>query len=202
MRKSVLSLFAFSVALAAQTLTPTVSPTSVVAGKPSTLTLTYAPGATPAAAVQWSFVAPTGGAIGTWTAGAASTAAGKTVTCGSIVCVDYGLNQNVLGAGALASVTVTPPSTARGPLTLTIAAPLSADAQGNALSTTAVTVTLIALSPFDLNGDGKVDAADLIIAVNQVIGLQPCTTADFNGDGVCNVQDLVLLIADSFSANP
>jgi hypothetical protein len=45
---------------------------------------------------------------------------------------------------------------------------------------------LATTSPCDLNQDGKVNAADVQLAVNMTLGLIPCT-ANIGGAGVCNV---------------
>ena len=50
-----------------------------------------------------------------------------------------------------------------------------------------------AANPFDLNGSGCVDGADLGIFVTQ--WGQPGGFADFNGDGLVTAADLGLLIA-------
>ncbi len=46
----------------------------------------------------------------------------------------------------------------------------------------------------DLNGDGVVNALDLQLSVNAVLGLRPCGNGDLNGDGVCNVIDVQRVI--------
>lgn len=40
----------------------------------------------------------------------------------------------------------------------------------------------------DLNGDGKIDAKDVQIAINQSLGMAPCTTADGTGCDIGYVQ--------------
>ena len=46
----------------------------------------------------------------------------------------------------------------------------------------------------DLNGDGVVDGSDVTIAINQALGLSPCTSADLDKSGVCNVIDVQRVI--------
>jgi hypothetical protein len=41
-------------------------------------------------------------------------------------------------------------------------------------------------SPCDLNQDGTINTADVLLAINMTLGSVPCT-ADFFGAGVCNV---------------
>jgi hypothetical protein len=43
--------------------------------------------------------------------------------------------------------------------------------------------------PGDFNGDGVVDVIDLLILVNEVLGLSPCID-DVTGDGRCDVSDV------------
>ena len=50
-------------------------------------------------------------------------------------------------------------------------------------------------NPCDLNGDGKVDSADVDIAIKAALGTVPNMQADLNGDGVVNALDVQLLIA-------
>lgn len=47
-------------------------------------------------------------------------------------------------------------------------------------------------SSFDLNGDGTVTIADLLLEVGQVLGV--CSNGDFNGDGLCTIADVELLV--------
>ena len=48
----------------------------------------------------------------------------------------------------------------------------------------------------DLNMDGMVNIQDVILLVNNVIGISAdFSCADFNGDGDINIQDIVLLVA-------
>jgi len=42
----------------------------------------------------------------------------------------------------------------------------------------------------DLNGDGVVNMLDVQIAINQVIGISPCTNADLIGTGTCTAMDV------------
>lgn len=61
----------------------------------------------------------------------------------------------------------------------------------------AVVPTLVAqaaTSPCDLNGDGVVNVADVQIAINEVLGLAPCTM-NLDGTGVCDVADVQRVIA-------
>jgi len=42
----------------------------------------------------------------------------------------------------------------------------------------------------DLNRDGVVNIADVQLAINQSLGILPCTSADLDADGVCNITDV------------
>lgn len=60
----------------------------------------------------------------------------------------------------------------------------------------AVVPTLVAqssTSPCDLNGDGVVNATDVQIAVNEALGLSPCTM-DLDGTGSCDIADVQRII--------
>jgi hypothetical protein len=57
----------------------------------------------------------------------------------------------------------------------------------------APTIAAIAEShPWDVNGDGLVDFADLMF-VGKHIGEKSATAADVNGDGLVNIADLILV---------
>lgn len=46
----------------------------------------------------------------------------------------------------------------------------------------------------DLNDDGLVNVIDIQLAINQTLGLSPCTNGDIVGDGQCNVVDVQRII--------
>jgi hypothetical protein len=52
----------------------------------------------------------------------------------------------------------------------------------------------------DLNGDGVVNAADVQLAANAVIGLGACVFGDLNGNGICDVADLQRVINAALGA--
>jgi len=190
--------------VAAQSLVPSAAQNTVTAGKPLTITAAYTSGGTfGAAALEWSLGAGTG-VIGAWTAGASATAAGKSVTCSTAgtVCVLAGLNTNILATGPVASTTVTFPAATRGSQAIAISGASGADAVPNGFTVSGNTINVTVTSPFDLDGSGKVDAADLILVIQQILGITPCTTADFDGDGKCDVVDLMRFVADALSATP
>ncbi len=49
-------------------------------------------------------------------------------------------------------------------------------------------------SPCDLNADGVVNVADVMIAINQALGTAACTNAALQGNGQCNVVDVQRVI--------
>jgi hypothetical protein len=51
-----------------------------------------------------------------------------------------------------------------------------------------------ASSACDLNGDGKIDALDVQIAISQALGTTVCGTAALTGNGQCNVVDIQRVI--------
>lgn len=189
----------------AQTLTPNMTPIALVAGSATAVPvqLNFISGIDPIAALEWSTVFPAS-IGGTWTAGTAITAANKTLACSvtGTICIAYGLNQNIIATGVAGVLQLLAASSVRGPQTVTIGGGLGAgvSALGVAVSTSNLLVTVY--SPFDLNQDGKVDALDLALVIQQAIGVTVCGTADFNHDGVCNVLDVVALVVDSLSPTP
>jgi hypothetical protein len=49
-------------------------------------------------------------------------------------------------------------------------------------------------SPYDLNGDGKVDILDVQIVVSQVIGTAVCSTGDVDKSGKCDLIDVQTVV--------
>ena len=97
----------------AQQSTLSLSSGSSVPGGSATLSLSLAiSGGEQPASVQWTMTYPPSDISGvTVAAGAGDSGASKTVSCssssGSTICVTYGMNANVIGAGVLATATFT-----------------------------------------------------------------------------------------------
>ena len=198
-----LIFFLFAAACFGQAATLTVSgPASAKVGSTVTLTVS-ATGVTStgAAAILWGVTPPTGFVISAATAGSVATAAGKTLTCGpgNAYCVVAGLNQTVIGIGTLATYTITIPATAAGGSTPFPLIGLSAATPG-ALAlvlTPGPTYALTVVAKADLNGDGKVDGADMTLMLNEVLASRTNPSAcvdDQNGDGQCDAVDLMIVV--------
>jgi hypothetical protein len=179
------------------TLTPSVPGAGVYPGASVALnvSLTGSAGLN-IAGLQWSLASPLGAS--TAFSGAASQAASKTVMCampaGTLICLSVGLNVNTISDGVVAQITVTiPANQPPGPLTQVLSATYAANAAGSNVPITAgPLVTLNVLSHCDLNGDGIVNNADLLIAISQIEGVTACTTANINqAPGGCTVMDAV-----------
>jgi hypothetical protein len=102
------------------------------------------------------------------------------------------------GGGILSAASAVTNAQGLATVTLTLgatAAPTTVVASSGTLAGSPITLT--ATDVYDLNGDGVVNAADVQIAVNQALGLAPCTNGDVNKDGVCNVIDVQKVIAAS-----
>lgn len=174
--------------LAAQTLT-------VRPGNAVTVTVNY--NASDAAGLQWAMTFPAGVAI-TPSVGTAAAAASKTLTCGvnSTPCLVFGINQNLMTAGQVASYSLAfPGSTVPGPAIVTLSAPLGAKPNASSIAVTAgppLTITVLRIE--DLNGDGVVNTQDVQLSVDQVIGTTGCGTGDINSDGRCDLFDVLLVV--------
>jgi len=48
--------------------------------------------------------------------------------------------------------------------------------------------------PGDVNGDGAINALDVVATINAVPGIQPLPAADVNNDGAVNALDVVFVI--------
>lgn len=163
---SLLMLAGFAVGqtpLSSLTLTgPAVAP----AGASVTVTIGLLNGTGPAA-LQWDMSGlPTGATI-------TSTVTGKTATCNATRCVLVATTPvSASGAaaipdGPIATITYTQPATA-APQALT--ATLGATPAGAALAVTApASLTIPVQSRCDLNGDGKTDATDIGIALQDAL---------------------------------
>jgi hypothetical protein len=66
--------------------------------------------------------------------------------------------------------------------------------QWNGASWTAQPRTSTTSASCDLNSDGTVNVIDVQLAVNQAIGIAPCTSADLDQKGTCNVIDVQRVI--------
>ncbi len=192
-----LVLFLFTLrGLSAQSLSLSAvqSPTSRLV---VTLHVIYSTPAADVAGLQWSLALPAGVTV-TEIPGNADNAASKTLACRTdgTMCIVYGVNQTMIGSGDVAVYTITfPANTPPGNYTFTLAGIQGVTLADLPLAVAAgapLTVTL--LSNFDLNSDGKVDALDVGLAVQQALGKTACNTADFNGDGACNLFDVQAII--------
>lgn len=191
-------LFLISVFAAAQSLTLSLSPASVQAGGSTTLTITYADSSPSSnmAAVQWTLSLPAGLTAGAYTAGAALTTAVKPVNCGTLACVAAGdgstLNDTVIGSGIIATVPLAVASTTTpGALSISLTALGATSTNPSTVTVTVSPVTETVLSRYDLNGDGVVNATDVGIMLNEVIGTTTCSGQSLNvGDGKCDAVDL------------
>ena len=97
----------------------TLSPAATTQGGTVSLNLNFTPSGTQPAALQWNFTYSSSDIVSIGvTAGAATTAAAKTISCrgssGTYACVAAANNTNTIGAGAAAILTVTLSSTAAG----------------------------------------------------------------------------------------
>ena len=134
--------------------------------------------------------------------GAASSSANKGVFCNTpqSMCLVTGLtgpigaqqvSNNAYGDGVIATINMTvPANTPAGVQQLSVVGALAAAQQGWFVAIAdAPAFQLTVLSLCDLNGDGKTDANDVTIIVNQATQKAPCAN-DLTGDGVCDAQDV------------
>jgi len=189
MKLTLLSLI-FAALAFGQTLTLT-GPAKVRAGQQVTYTLGFAIGASAISGVQFD------SAVQPWT----SALANKTVTCNPSNgrCVLIGeSNADALAAGVVATAAWTVPASVPASIALSNVLAASPGAQPVALvAPTALPLSLIG----DVTGDRKLDIGDVIAAVAQVVGLQPCGSGDQNEDGVCNIHDIQSVVNEVRAAN-
>ncbi len=79
--------------------------------------------------------------------------------------------------------------------TLSIDFPIANALQPNLGGVSDAFIAKIAESaPGDVNGDGSVNALDVVAVINAVLGIQSLPAADVNGDGAVNALDVVFVI--------
>lgn len=177
----------------AQTLTP-AGPASIRAGASAPVRVMYTEAATPLpiAALQWEITA-SAGTLSAPITGPQIEAAGKKLDCNPPKCVVTGLNFLPIASGEVASFTLTVPAAQpAGPLTISLTSPISASPAAVNVPVAAgppISIAVVIFDPGDLNTDGKVDAVDLQIAVDQILGRAPCGSADLDKNGKCEVRD-------------
>ncbi len=114
------------------------------------------------------------------------------------------INANTLGISTpVATFTITPPTTA-GIYTLTLVNPLAVDPNGAKITIGApptFTLTVVGAAVIgDLNGDGVVNNADIVISIAAALNslVNPAATCpavdDLDGDGKCTVADVEMVI--------
>ena len=197
-------VFLAAASLPAQaTLTLSANPAAVKAGQPVTVTATLAGGTSPAEAGVRLTVPPQ---LTSVTAALNPAIVSKTLFCSVdfSYCIAMGVvggtvvNNGAIPDGALLSWTGTVAAGSTGSLTVAIAAgsgtvQLLSGTQASITITPPVALTIPILSACDLNGDGKIDASDLILLVNWIVGRSTPgagQTCDVNGDGRCDLLDL------------
>jgi hypothetical protein len=183
-KTKILALLLFCGVAVAQ---PRIVPTGPYAPAGTTATVTYAMvgGGMNPAALQFTVPVPAGAVI---TPGAGLAAANE------------GLYYNVTAAGqativiaSLTSATATVPDGPVATITFPSAplqfSPTNAIAVNSQSDVVAFTVGSLNFGPScDLNGDSKVDNADILLAINQTLGKLACVSADLVGVGQCTVQ--------------
>ena len=200
----------------AQTLNPQLSVPAVQPGGTTTLSVVFTDGPTPSnvAGIEWGLTIPSSIQAGPWTA-----ISNKTLSCNGLLCLEYMTTAPItpFASGTIATIPLTVPLTVTpGLISITLSAALAPATNGgspvNALDAvdlnvagvtlTSTPVNLIVLSKYDLNADGKVDNADVQIALSQALKNLPCTNGDVNGDGKCNIKDVILVIYASLGKIP
>jgi hypothetical protein len=110
------------------------------------------------------------------------------------VAVNFSVNA---GGGALSLTAGTSNNQGLVTTTLTLGAGVGMNtvlATSGALAGSPITFSATSLLFGDLNGDNVVNAADVQIAINQALGIAPCTNGDLNNDAACNALDIQLVI--------
>ena len=142
------------------------------------------------AAIEFTIAVPPNSTVNA-VAGAASTAAMKTITCGTpaatITCIIFGINSTTISDGVIATLNISlPANSTPGSFSAAETNLSSANVSGVAVTINSGTaLSFNILNPCDINGDGLVNAADVSLTVGQAIGASACSTADLVGNGMC-----------------
>jgi len=200
--KTLLALSLLSASLSAQTLKPTtgaVQPNGTVL-----TTVNWNAGPATAAAVQYTLtITPS---VGITVTSSTSLIPGKSIETGPTASLLIGLdtsvspntlNSTVLTSNNIASHVITiGPNAAPGTYTVSLTGLVAADPSGSSIAVTSggTATFTVTPSPFDVDGNGSIDAADVSAARKQADGLAPCTTGDVNHDTHCDVLDVQQVI--------
>lgn len=171
-------------------------PTSAKAGTNITISVNGS-GATAVApaAEQWIFTPPNGFGITAVSDGPVLAPAGKNRSCNpaNVLCLVWGLNQNLLGNGVVASYSVSIPPTANGNVTFTLTGIVMADRNGIGVPVTAPgPFSLSVCARSDIDCSGATNITDVQAMVNQILA-NTCAD-DQNGDTKCDVVDVQLIV--------
>ena len=197
MTRSILIPF-LALAASAQTSLTVSGPATARPGTAVNLSLTLS--GNTSVALSWTLKPPTGytevGAIG-----AAGTAANKTLYCttDATLCLLVGatpaaLNNTAIAPGVIATYAVqVPGSAAAGSASFPLSGLMAVDAAGSSVSiTSGPGFSLTVLAKSDINGDGKTDAADVQLMIQQTLA-GTCSN-DQNGDGRCDLLDVMIVL--------
>lgn len=187
-----LPLLALSLSLLHAQVTITATAPPVLPGKATTLTVTLS-GASQVSGVQWTTTPPTGWTLGPQVLSSAVSATPKTLSCSTgpaFLCLVWGLNVLPVPTGVLVTAPLTvPATTVPGSFTVALNGTFAGDLGGVTVAASGVSAIVTVLSPFDLNSDGQVTAADVTAMVNQVVGGN--CVADPLGNGTCNILQVI-----------
>lgn len=132
----------------------TVGNASGTAGAAVNIPVTFSPGTTAVATLQFDLSLPAALSYGSIATGAAATAAGKSaqasVIAGGIRVVVFGLNQTAIGSGTLATITFNiAPGTTAGNLAIGITGIVASDPNGAGVSSTGTGGSVAVTAPVD-----------------------------------------------------
>ena len=183
-----------SVSATGQTLS--VQPIETQAGTQTELVLSLS-GATAMSALQFNLTLPEGMTAGdNVTPGPATnghTLSVQTLDSGDRLFILYSMDLNTFGEGELLRIPVSVSDEAQtGEGRLYTVRTASTEAVSQACSEVSFDVTVKAIIPGDVNGDGNVNGADIVAVINYV--LADDIAGDVNGDGNVNGADIVAVI--------
>lgn len=194
MMKRFLFVMLLALPLAAQPKLDVTGPSEIRRGETLQLDVTLADAAN-ISGLQWDLTQPFGSP--TMARGAAAETAEKELYCEPPRCLVVGMNSNLIADGVVGSYAVViPDDAALGPVTLALSGVLAASPDANpvTLQPGAQLALQVRSWRWDLNDDGVVDGVDLLISVNQVLGVTACTTADLDNSGSCDLYDVLILV--------
>jgi hypothetical protein len=121
--------------------------------------------------------------------------AAKETACNAVklLCLEWGMNTNVIANGQVATIDVSIPASALGSSQIALTGLVLPDKNGAYMPVSSGPVYSILITRADVNDDGRIDAADVMAMISQALGESACVN-DQTADGKCDLVDVVAIL--------